>query len=384
MALLASCVPAESPMLSTGVAQAPHSSLPANRPVPAVILQPTLPLPDAPLAVKIGQMIMLGFHGLAVDERSMIIRAIRQQQIGNVVFFQYNIRTPEQVRALTAALHDASSLPLIIAVDHEGGLVNRFRGDFGFTSNYSEQELGALNDLAITRTQSENVAQQLAAFGINLNLAPVVDLNLNPTNPVIGAVQRSFSADPAVVVAQARTVIESHHKHNVLCTLKHFPGHGSSRQDSHQGFVDVSDTWQPSELTPYTELLQLGLGDAVMTAHIFNAHLDPELPATLSHAIITGLLREKLGYQGVVISDDMQMRAISARYDDKTAIRLVLEAGVDIIAIANNLNYRDDAAQRTVGIIHDLVASGAISPARIDQSYQRVMALKQRLQNASP
>jgi beta-N-acetylhexosaminidase len=381
LALLAGCVPTKSPLPSAGAAPAPPIRLPfsANRPLPAVILQPSLPIPDVPLAVKIGQMLMLGFHGVAVDERSMIIQAIRQQQIGSVVFFQYNIRSPGQVRELTAALHDASSLPLIIAVDHEGGLVNRFRGDFGFTSNYSEQALGALNDLAVTRAQSENVAQQLASFGINLNLAPVVDLNLNPANPVIGAVQRSFSADPAVVVEQARAVIESHHKYNVLCTLKHFPGHGSSRQDSHQGFVDVSDTWPPSELTPYSDLLQLGLGDAVMTAHIFNAHLDQKLPATLSHAIVTGLLREKLGYPGVVISDDMQMRAISALYDYKTAIRLVIEAGVDIIAIANNLNYRDDAAERTVGIIHDLVTSGVLSTARIDQSYRRIMALKQRL-----
>lgn len=379
--LLAGCAPgARNQSLLPSVARRPLTlAALANRPIPAAILQPSLPAPDVPLEVKIGQMIMLGFRGTAVNDNSMIIRAIREQRIGSVVFFRYNIQNPPQLRQLTTDLQAASTLPLFIAVDHEGGWVNRFRAGFGFQSNYSEQYLGAVNDLALTRQQSENAAEQLASLGINLNLAPVVDLNLNPGNPVIGAVERSFSADPAVVVAQARAVIESHRKHKVLTTLKHFPGHGSSRHDSHLGFVDVTDTWQEVELQPYAELIQTGLCDLIMTAHIFNANLDDKYPATLSQATITGLLRAKLGYQGVIVSDDMQMRAISAQYDFETAIRLVVTAGVDIIAIANNLNYRSDNAERTVNIIRKMVEDGTIPLERINQSYQRIMALKARL-----
>jgi beta-N-acetylhexosaminidase len=187
-----------------------------------------------------------------------------------------------------------------------------------------------------------------------------------------------------MVVAHARAVIESHHAQNILCTLKHFPGHGSSHADSHYGFVDVSDFWQEAELTPYFELIKSNLCDAVMTAHIFNAKLDAAHPATLSRPVITGILREKIGYDGVVISDDMQMNAIAAQYDYATAIRLLVEAGVDIIAISNMFKYAEDWAPRTAGILRSLVEAGVISPARIDQSYQRILRLKQRISPALP
>lgn len=378
-ALLAGCVmPQEAALHAARASGAAYNT--QARPPMRTPLQANLPIPDAPLEVKIGQMIMLGFRGRYLSDDSMILRALREQHVGSVVFFRYNIESPPQLSALTKTLQSASATPLLIAIDHEGGLVNRFRGDFGFTSNYSAQELGARNDLAETRRQSENAAQRLAAFGINLNLAPVVDVNLNPSNPVIGGVYRSYSADPAVVTAHAKAVIESHHKHNVLCTLKHFPGHGSSLADSHRGFVDVTDTWQEVELTPYSELIRSGLCDSIMTAHIFNAKLDAERPATLSHPIITGILRQRLGYDGVVVSDDMQMRAISALYDYETAVRLVIEAGIDIIAISNNITYAEDWAVRTTGIIHKLVETGAISAERIDQSYRRIMRMKARLQ----
>jgi beta-N-acetylhexosaminidase len=337
------------------------------------------PAEDVPLDIKLGQMIMLGFRGRYLVQDSMILRAIREQHIGAVVMFRPNIQSPAQVSALTTMLQAASKIPLLVAVDHEGGKVNRFTGNFGFSSNHSAQALGAQNDLALTQAQSANAAQRMAAFGISLNLAPVVDLNLNPQNPAIGRYERSYSADPTVVVAHARAVIESHHAHGVLCTLKHFPGHGSSHADSHFGFVDVSNFWQEGELAPYAELIKGNLCDAVMTAHIFNAKLDLTYPATLSRAVITGILREKLGYDGVVISDDIQMHAIAAQYDYATAIRLVVEAGVDIIAISNMIKYAEDWAPRTVGILRGLVDSGAISPARIDQSYQRILRLKQRI-----
>ncbi|RIK39458.1 MAG: glycoside hydrolase family 3 [Chloroflexi bacterium] len=380
-ALVAGCASNNSQLFMAGSAvTAVH--LPQHSPARPPLGSPLrahLPTPDVPLEVKIGQMIMLGFRGRYLTDESMILRAVRDQHVGSVVLFRYNVQAPDQLIALTATLQAAASRPLLIAIDHEGGLVNRFAGDFGFASNLSAQELGARNDLAVTRTQSENAAQRLAAFGVNLNLAPVVDLNLNPRSPAIGGVYRSFSADPTVVTEHARAVIESHRQHNVFCTLKHFPGHGSARTDSHLGFVDVSDTWQESELTPYQNLVQDGLCDAVMTAHIFNANLDATHPATLSQPIISGILRQQLGYDGVVITDDMQMRAISRQYDFETAVHLAVEAGVDILAIANNLVYAEDWAARTIDILHTLVEQGKVSAERIDQSYRRIMRLKARL-----
>lgn len=339
--------------------------------------------PEPPLDVKIGQMLMIGFRGVSAAPDSTIVRHIREQHVGSVVLFEYNISPSAQasatLRNLTDALQDAAEIPLLIAIDQEGGQVTRLREAYGFPRTVSAGYLGQLDDLETTHTFASDMAASLAAHGVNLNLAPVVDLNTNPRNPVIGAYERSFSADPATVTAHATTFVRAHHEHGVLCTLKHFPGHGSSAADTHRGFVDVTEEWDEEELQPYRELIRAGASDAIMTAHIFNSKLDRELPATLSQPIITGLLREQLGYQGVVISDDMQMRAISKYYDFEHAVQAAVLAGVDVLAIANNLTYTGDATQRAVAAIRELVDSGRIDRSHIDASFTRIMALKQRL-----
>lgn len=349
-------------------------------PLASAQLAPALPIPDISLAAKIGQMIMVGFRGRRVDTRDEIVQQIADGLVGSVVLFGRNVESPAQVQALTATLRGYSPIPLLVAIDQEGGWVTRLPRSFGIPTNYSAQLLGARNELELTRAQGENTAQRLADLGINLNLAPVVDLNTNPSNPIIGRYERSYSADPTVVAAHARTVIATHRPYNVFCTLKHFPGHGSSRGDTHYGFVDVTETWNITELAPYAALIGEQNCDAIMTAHIFNATLDPEYPATLSTNIITGILREKLGYDGVVISDDMQMGAIASQYDLETAVRLAITAGIDIIAFSNNITFgRTASAKRLHEIITGLVEAGLVSPQRIDQSYQRIMRLKRRL-----
>ena len=349
-------------------------------PLASALLKPAVPIPDVSLAAKIGQMIMVGFRESQVDTRDAIVQQIADGLVGSVVLFGRNVESPEQLQALTATLRGYSPIPLLVAVDQEGGWVTRLARGFGIASNYSAQFLGVRDQLDLTLTQGESTAKRLAELGINLNLAPVVDLNTNPSNPVIGRYERSYSADPAIVTAHARAVIESHRPHHVFCTLKHFPGHGSSRGDTHYGYVDVTDTWSVTELSPYAALIGEQNCDAIMTAHIFNATLDPEHPATLSTNVITGLLREKLGYDGVVISDDMQMGAIADQYDLETAIRLAITAGVDIIAFSNNIPFsRGASANRLHEIITGLIVEGMISPNRIDQSYQRIMRLKRRL-----
>jgi beta-N-acetylhexosaminidase len=214
------------------------------------------------------------------------------------------------------------------------------------------------------------------AAGITLNLAPVVDLAVNPTNPIIAAVGRSYGADPARVIAQAGAFIEAHHKLGVRCTLKHFPGHGSSTGDTHLGVVDVTDTWTAVELEPFRALIANGLADAVLTAHVFNSHLDPDHPATLSRATVDGILRAEMGFEGAVLSDDLQMGAIRDAYGFDEAVALAIEAGIDLLVVANQLVYEPDVADRMVDLIVRLVTSGRISEDRIDESVARIGRLR--------
>lgn len=346
---------------------------------------------EPPLETKIGQMLLLGFRGLSVDADSPIVRHIREQQIGGVVLFDYdmaqqspvrNIQSPEQVSALTAALQDAAEIPLLVAIDQEGGYVSRLKEENGFPPTISAQQLGTQDNTEETYRQAAATARTLASIGVNFNLAPVVDLNRNPSNPVVGGVERSFGADPQLVIRHAQAWIDAHHEQGILTCLKHFPGHGSSQEDTHDGFVDVTNQWSESELEPYVYLIKHGRCDAVMTAHIFNAVLDPERPATLSHNIIIDLLREQMGYDRVVLTDDLGMRAISAQYGFETAIEYAIQAGVDILTFGNNPRTEEehiaDIGNRAIEHILQLVAANQITEERIDRSYRRIQALKER------
>jgi len=296
-----------------------------------------------------------------------------------------NITGPEQLRELTAALQTEAHVPLFISVDQEGGIVARLKDRYGFPPSVSAAQLGEISDPVRTRAASDSLADTLVEYGFNLNLAPVVDLNRNPVNPVIAMKQRSFSADPQQVALHAAEFIKSHRARRIATCLKHFPGHGSSREDSHLGLTDVTNTWDASELSPYRTLLKQGLVDMVMTAHTFNISLDREYPATLSKNTINGLLRKQLGYDGVVVSDDLYMGAIIQHYSYETALEKAINAGVDLLIVANDKQYSPDIAPRTIALISGMVASGRISGERIEQACGRIMALKARyLYNLAP
>jgi beta-N-acetylhexosaminidase len=336
---------------------------------------------------KIGQLLMVGFRGLEAGLRSPIVRDIRAGRVGGVVLFdrdlalksdRRNIRSPRQVRELITSLQEAAAVPLLVAVDQEGGKVARLKKVLGFPQAPPARTLGEADDPKVTRRYAGSTAVALAEAGFTLNFAPVVDLDVNPQNPIIGRLDRSYSPDAAVVIRHARAVVEAHREHEIACCLKHFPGHGSSRGDSHLGFTDVSDTWEPMELEPFRALIAAGLADAVMTAHVFNRRVDPEFPASLSKATIDGLLRREMGFLGVVISDDLDMKAISAEYEREKVLELALNAGNDILLIANNSAYDSHVPSRTVDAILSLVASGRVSEARIDESCRRVLELKGR------
>ena len=342
---------------------------------------------DSQLRQQIGQMLMVGFRGTQINRSSQIVTDITQHNLGGVVLFDYdvalasygrNITDPDQLSALTSSLKEYASTPLLIAIDQEGGRINRLKPGYGFPKSVSQQYLGTLNNPDSTRFYAGRTAQTLSEMGINVNFAPVVDLNINPENPVIGGLERSFSADPAVVITHSQIVIEEHSARNIFCTLKHFPGHGSSSADSHHDFVDVTSTWSESELLPYHSLTTYS-NILVMTAHIFNSELDPDYPATLSNKIITDILRNEIGFSGVIFSDDMTMKAIIDYYGLESALELAINAGVDILIFGNNLVYDEMIVEKTVSQIIKLVNDGKISRERINESYQRIMTLKNSL-----
>jgi beta-N-acetylhexosaminidase len=294
------------------------------------------------------------------------------------------VRSPEQVAALTTWMHARAQAcagrPLLIAVDAEGGRVMRLGTAAGYTDTLSPRDLGELGDLATTELEARRIGGRLRRGGIDWDLAPVVDVGYNPANPVIVGNARAFGADPAAVIAQARAYIGGLHAAGVLTALKHFPGHGSSFKDSHLGFVDVTDTAKPAiELAPYRALMADGVVDSVMTAHVFNRRLDRRYPATLSRSTIGGLLRRELGWQGVVVSDDLRMGAIEQHYGRDDAALLALEAGVDVLVIGDDrLPDGTSAADAALSALRRALESGRLAPETISAALARVGALRAR------
>jgi beta-N-acetylhexosaminidase len=338
----------------------------------------------------LGQMLMVGFRGGAnTDSQMTIFENIKLHHLGGVVLYSNdlarqreirNVRDPEQLTKLVRKLKSSSlKHPLFVAVDQEGGEVRRLKQSFGLDKSPSAQELGKKDALRETNRQSKKAAGVLSRHGINFNLAPVVDLNINPNNPVIGQHGRSYGRNPGLVFRHARAFIDGHRSHGILTALKHFPGHGSSKDDSHRGIVDVTETWRQQELQPFKRLIRTKKADAIMLAHLYLRELDPRLPATLSPAIVGKMLRKDMGFDGVVMTDDLQMNAITQSFGEAEAAILAVKAGVDILLYANNAVYDDQIAQRILGHLRGALAQGRLTRSRIETSYRRILALKTRL-----
>lgn len=335
------------------------------------------------LDIKIGQMILIGMPKADVD--SAVLAEVRSGKVGALIYFEKNI--PKSTSAFAAfkkmswTYQKAAPIPLFICIDQEGGKVNRLKEKYGFTRSITAAAIGKFKSLDSVRFYAEATAATLAGLGINVNFAPCVDLAVNPTNPVIVKPERSYSANEDTVALFAKEVVIQHRNFGIVTALKHFPGHGSSKDDTHMGLADVTNTWTSRELKPYQTLIDGGFVDGVMTSHIVNKNLDRRgLPGTLSKSILDSVLRKRLGYDGVVFSDDMQMKAIASNYGLDEAIRLAVNAGVDIMCFSNNIQ---GVQQRTVeavyGIIRKFVTSGEIPKDRIDQSFRRIMKLKKSL-----
>ena len=346
-------------------------------------------LRDEELKRKIGQMIIIGFRGIGVNKDSEIVKAIQDLNVGGIVLYDYdvpshsfprNIIDPQQTKKLISNLQKYAPTPLFIAIDAEGGKINRLKSEYGFLSILSPKELGRIDKEEITRQEAEKLAKELVELGFNINFAPVVDLEINPKNPIIAKLERSFSNDPQKVIRHARIFTETFKDYNIIPVIKHFPGHGSSAEDSHLGMVDVTQTWRQEELLPYRVFVREKIIDAVMTAHIFNREIDDKYPATISEKFLKDLLRKEISFEGVIISDDLQMNAIAKHFGLEEAIIQAINAGADILLLSNNSSsgYDKDLAYKVHQIIFNAIKEGKIPMERILESTSRIQSLKQK------
>jgi beta-N-acetylhexosaminidase len=336
---------------------------------------------DNELKKMIGRMLIVGFDASYVQSQSQIVHDLQHYDLGGVILFDRfyndkkrtkNILSPQQLKKLTQHLRYFSKKPLFIAVDQEGGKVARLKPKYGFAKIPSAY---ALSCMPLQKAEKiYNIqAQMLEDAGINMNFAPVLDLSINPANKVITGLERSYGSDPKQVAKYAQTMIDAQTQHHIISVLKHFPGHGSSFGDSHKGFVDITHSWQQKELEPYKILINNDKTDAIMTAHVFNAHLDDKYPATLSYKTNTELLRNKMLFHGVIISDDMQMKAISANYSLKDAVTLAINSGVNILLFGNQLAY--NSTTEIVQTILKQVKNKKIPLEKIIDSNARITSL---------
>ncbi|NUN09062.1 MAG: T9SS type A sorting domain-containing protein [Ignavibacteriaceae bacterium] len=329
------------------------------------------------LRYKIGQMVWTGFTGTRLHDT--IKSDLRNLNLGGVILFAGNISNPSQVKFLNDTIKMLASTPPFIAVDQEGGRVARLNRSNGFDTSYTAYKLGYIfNKEDSTRRMAAIMAGWLQQSGFNVNLAPVADVNVNPNSPAIGKLERSYSAVPESVYYHTKWFADEFNKKKIAVSLKHYPGHGSALQDSHLGFTDITNTWSSDELIPYKRLVADGFTDFVMTGHLYHAGIDSVYPASLSHKAATQLLRDSIGFNGVVITDAMGMSAITQNYTFTEAVELAIRAGNDILLYTATLSSNISLTRRVINIIEQAVLQGRITQSRIDEAYERIIAMKQK------
>jgi beta-N-acetylhexosaminidase len=326
----------------------------------------------------ISKMVILGFNGENVNPNDEIYKNIKSG-LGGVILFDKdpndkskvkNVRSKEQLKRLTSQLQAISNQKLLISIDQEGGIVQRLKKEDGFVDTLKASEI-ALNGKDFARQSYSAMAKDLRYSGINVDFAPVVDLAINKQNKVIVTKGRSFGESSSEVITYASIFVDELKKEKVISVLKHFPGHGSSLADSHLGFVDITNTWSQKELEPYRYFIQNNKADMIMTAHVYNENLDKNYPATLSFSINTNLLRNRLGFEGVIVSDDLQMSAISKHYDLKQTVTLAINSGVNMLLFANQL-AQPITLKQIVDTVYSQILNEQIPLEKIILSNQRI------------
>jgi beta-N-acetylhexosaminidase len=319
---------------------------------------------------QLGQLFLFGFEGL--EPNPHILRMIREYGIGGVILFSRNIRDPRQTARLIQSLHEPSETPLFIGIDEEGGRVSRLCAPF--TAYPGNRAVGLSGSPELAYDFGQALAEELLAVGINLDFAPVLDVDTRPENPVIGT--RAFGDDPEQVAALGCALIRGLQENGVLACGKHFPGHGDTALDSHHDLPRVphgAARLRQIEMVPFARAIAASV-ETLMTAHVVYTGIDADRPATLSPRLIQRLLREELGFNGVVFSDDLEMKAVAAPWGVEQSCVLALQAGVDVLTICH------DPVQQEKGLraVMRAVEEGEVSRERIEGSLGRILDLKRR------
>jgi beta-N-acetylhexosaminidase len=333
-----------------------------------------------------GQMIIVGFQGDDADDKSVkaVAAEIAAGDLGGVMYLKPNVKSLKAVKAMNELFRSSSpGLPPFLTLDQEGGAVERLTKAVGFEELPNAATVADNNSPAEAEDLYAGMARKVADLGFSVNFGPVADLNINPNNPAIGKFGRAYGKSAETVAAYDEAFIAAHHAAGLVTSLKHFPGHGSSADDSHEGFVDISKTWSPAELEPYQIMFADGYADMVMVGHLY--HKDyagkggGKLPASLSSAWIEGVLRGQLGFKGVVVSDDLEMGAIRKIYDLHDTVVQAVNAGTDVLLFSNTAAASGGLADRIRGILVAEAESDPAFRARIEASYARIVALKARI-----
>lgn len=347
---------------------------------------------NSQLFQEIGQMIMVGFHGtdLTDPEVQQTLQLAREGKIGGVIFFGYNIVDPHQVKNLTSAFQEAQP-GLLIGIDQEGGRVKRLSSRNGFQDFPSAKEIAETQSPLQAYQTYLKMAKMIKLAGFNLNFGPVVDLHADPKGhecPVIGKLERSYSSHINEVIDYASMFIDAHRKMGILTSLKHFPGHGYARQDSHKGMVDITLTSCPQEQDVFYRLITSGKVDTIMSGHLIHRGWDAHYPATLSPHILNHYLREGVKYDGVILTDDLHMGAIGQHYLLEEVIIQAIRAGNDILLFSNNKaaaqgvkKFKASAslAQKIHDLIIKAIKENKLSRADLHEAFLRIDALKRKL-----
>ena len=320
---------------------------------------------------KIGQMFIMGMDGYYVDDFTNAM--IEDYHIGGIILFGRNIRDSNQLLELTNSLNEVNNkIPLFISIDEEGGRVSRMPKEV--LNIPSCREIGKKNDAMYAFEVGSTIGMKIKSLGLNMNFAPVLDIDSNPQNPVIG--DRSFGGDDEIVSKMGMEVMKGLRSENIISVVKHFPGHGDTSVDSHIGLPRIDKDLESVlqfEIIPFKKAIENHV-DGIMIAHILFSRIDPDNPASLSKIIITDLLREELDYNGVVITDDMTMGAILENYAIVDASVQAIMAGADIILLSHGNENKVNAIKG----IKEAVVNNKISMERVDESVYRILKLKEK------
>ena len=374
---------------NTGSVGATAVVLATPRKISPTLINPFKRTPDVKsvsLDIMIGQMLMMGFQGDDAGDSwpKLLAKQIEKGQIGGVLFLRHNVASASGVKGMTRMFQNAGGyLPPFISVDQEGGQVERLGRKVGFREIPSARHIALKTDASTARKTYADLARRLKAWGFNTNYGPVADIIANPSNPIIAKKSRAFSSKSDIASKFGLAFVEGHRSAGLVTAVKHFPGHGSSRRDSHLGFTDISKTWKAEELKPFRTLIQKGAADMVMDGHLYLRDYAPRerkaIPASLSKPLVDGLLRRQLGYQGVVITDDLDMGAIRKHFTQNETILRAIRAGVDVLILSNSAKPDRNLPGKVIAMVKAEAQRDPALRRNIEASYRRIVQLKHRL-----